>query len=58
MPGGKPAGVRCQHLSDDFACQLFETRDVLKFVQTLEPSLNLWGESAMRYAHRIVGTQT
>ncbi len=23
MPGGKPAGVRCQHLSDDFACQLF-----------------------------------
>ncbi len=23
MPGGKPAGVRCVHLADDYACRLF-----------------------------------
>jgi Fe-S-cluster containining protein len=23
MPGGKPAGVRCLHLAEDFACKLF-----------------------------------
>ena len=24
MPGGKPAGVRCVHLSEDLRCELFE----------------------------------
>lgn len=24
MPGGKPAGVRCVHLSEDLRCGLFE----------------------------------
>jgi uncharacterized protein len=25
MPGGKPAGIRCIHLSNDFLCRLFES---------------------------------
>jgi hypothetical protein len=24
MPGGKPAGVRCIHLTDDFKCAIFD----------------------------------
>ncbi|MGB4293055.1 MAG: YkgJ family cysteine cluster protein [Bacteroidales bacterium] len=23
MPGGKPAGVRCKHLTDDYRCALY-----------------------------------
>lgn len=25
MPGGKPAGVRCIHLSDDYRCGIFNS---------------------------------
>jgi len=25
MPGGKPAGVRCIHLTDDFQCAIYES---------------------------------
>ena len=27
MPGGKPAGVRCIHLLDDYRCALYNTAD-------------------------------
>ena len=27
MPSGKPAGVRCIHLSNDYRCQLFGRSD-------------------------------
>jgi Fe-S-cluster containining protein len=26
MPQGKPAGVRCIHLKDDFSCGIYERR--------------------------------
>jgi hypothetical protein len=27
MPGGKPAGVRCIHLLDDYRCAIYNTPD-------------------------------
>jgi hypothetical protein len=27
MPGGKPAGVQCIHLTEDFRCAIFENPD-------------------------------
>ncbi len=27
MPGGKPAGVRCVHLRDDYSCAIYDSPD-------------------------------
>jgi hypothetical protein len=26
MPDGKPAGTKCIHLSDDYRCEIYDTR--------------------------------
>lgn len=46
MPQGKPAGVRCCQLTDDNLCRLFGQKDRPTVCGSLQPSLEMCGESA------------
>lgn len=43
MPNGKPAGVRCIHLSPDNACELFNRPDRPEFCVKLKPNIEMCG---------------
>lgn len=43
MPNGKPAGVRCLHLTDDERCALFGHPDRPDFCQNLTPQTEMCG---------------
>jgi uncharacterized protein len=45
MPNGKPAGVRCVQLDDDFRCRIFGHPDRPKVCGSLQPSEELCGDS-------------
>jgi uncharacterized protein len=45
MPGGKPAGVPCVHLTPDSRCELFGRADRPTFCGGLQPSREMCGES-------------
>lgn len=45
MPNGKPAGVPCVNLTADFKCQLFGKPERPKFCGSLQPSLEMCGET-------------
>jgi hypothetical protein len=47
MPKGKPAGVRCCQLTDDNLCHLFGQPDRPPVCGSLQPSLEMCGESAV-----------
>lgn len=50
MPNGKPAGVRCIHLTEDNRCSIYEQRP--EVCRRLKPSREMCGETteeAMRY---------
>jgi len=52
MPQGKPAGVRCIHLSEDFRCELFGDPRRPKVCGDLQPSASMCGhtrEQALSY---------
>lgn len=56
MPEGKPAGVRCPHLTDSNLCSLFMTPERPKVCQNLTPSFEMCGNSfkeAMAYLQRL-----
>lgn len=46
MPGGKPAGVRCIHLTTDNRCTLFGKPERPKVCSMLQPSEAMCGQSA------------
>ena len=46
MPNGKPAGVRCVQLADDYRCLLFGKPERPAVCQRLQPSAEMCGESA------------
>jgi Fe-S-cluster containining protein len=46
MPRGKPAGVRCAHLTADNRCALFAHPDRPRFCRKLCPSPAMCGDSA------------
>ncbi len=50
MPHGKPAGVRCIQLLDDFKCALFGKPQRPAFCGGLQPNLEMCGETQ---AHAI-----
>ena len=41
MPNGKPAGVRCVQLLDDFKCAIFGKPERPAFCASLQPSLEM-----------------
>ena len=43
MPNGKPAGVRCIQLLDDFKCALFGKPERPTFCGSLQPSVEMCG---------------
>lgn len=47
MPNGKPAGVRCIQLLDDFKCALFGKPERPAFCGSLQPSLEMCGDEAV-----------
>lgn len=46
LPEGKPAGVRCPHLTDDIRCALFGTPERPATCAGIQPSPEMCGESA------------
>lgn len=46
MPHGKPAGVRCVHLTKDNRCQLFSKPERPAVCNRLRPSEEMCGHSA------------
>ena len=52
----KPAGVRCLHLTDDFACALFGHPDRPDVCRSLKPAPEMCGddrEQAMRWLGHV-----
>jgi Fe-S-cluster containining protein len=45
LPEGKPAGVRCPHLTDDIKCRLFGKPERPAACSGLRPSSEMCGES-------------
>jgi hypothetical protein len=43
MPNGKPAGVRCVQLADDFRCHLFGQSERPAVCSSLRPQLEMCG---------------
>lgn len=56
LPGGKPAGVRCPHLTDALACALFGRPGRPAVCSSLRPSVEMCGEDrghAMAWLGRL-----
>lgn len=52
MPSGKPAGVRCVHLAENFTCKIYLSEDRPAVCKTLKPSEEMCGRNqkeALRY---------
>ena len=45
LPNGKPAGMRCPHLTDDFRCALFGLPDRPTVCTRLRPMAEMCGET-------------
>ncbi|MES2637784.1 MAG: YkgJ family cysteine cluster protein [Pseudomonadota bacterium] len=45
MPNGKPAGVACIHLLNDFKCAIFNMPERPTFCASLQPSEEMCGTS-------------
>ena len=45
MPNGKPAGVRCIQLLDDFKCAIFDKPERPAFCGSLQPNLEMCSDT-------------
>ncbi len=54
MPHGKPAGVPCIHLQQDFRCAIFGQPERPAFCGGLQPSVEMCGENR-EYALQWLG---
>ena len=46
MPNGKPAGVRCVQLTDDFQCRIFDAPERPNVCSSLPPHRDMCGSDA------------
>lgn len=56
MPNGKPSGVRCVQLTDDYRCAIFESPERPKCCSGLRPSEEMCGnsrEEALDYLYEL-----
>ena len=45
MPDGKPAGVRCVQLSDDYRCLIYDRPERPEVCRRLRPNLEMCGDT-------------
>jgi hypothetical protein len=45
MPGGKPAGVRCIHLLEDYRCDIYDTLLIPEVCKRFTPEPEFCGSS-------------
>jgi Fe-S-cluster containining protein len=45
MPSGKPAGVCCIQLADDFTCKIYFSADRPAVCKNLQPSMEMCGKN-------------
>jgi uncharacterized protein len=45
MPGGKPSGIRCIHLLDDYSCDIYNTPDKPKVCSDFKAEPEFCGSS-------------
>jgi len=45
MPGGKPSGVRCIHLTDDYRCAIFDSPTRPKVCSGFQPEPEFCGSN-------------
>ena len=60
MPDGKPAGVRCIHLDDDYTCKLFNSPLRPKACSDFKPEKLICGnsrEEALRIIEKLENTK-
>lgn len=55
LPEGKPAGVRCPHLTDDIRCALFGSPDRPAVCSGLRPGPEMCGDSAEEAHATLIG---
>lgn len=55
MPKGKPAGVRCIQLADDFSCKIFDSPERPKVCSGFKAEKLICGDSA-REAYEIIAS--
>jgi hypothetical protein len=53
MPDGKPAGVRCVQLLDDFRCAIFGQPERPAVCGSLQPSIEMCGSTARDAYERL-----
>ena len=53
MPEGKPAGVRCIHLTDDLKCNIYGSPDRPKVCTNFKPELLICGNSREEAIERL-----
>ncbi len=57
MPEGKPAGIRCLHLLDDYSCAIYNTPDRPKVCSDFKAEAEFCGssrEEALRILNSLV----
>src|SRR2546430_2700621 len=57
MPNGKPAGVRCLHLTRDNRCKLFGKPERPEVCNRLQPSEDMCGRSAQEAFIRLASLE-
>ncbi len=57
MPDGKPAGVRCIHLTKNNRCQLFGRPERPQVCERLQPSASMCGCSAREAFTRLASLE-
>jgi hypothetical protein len=55
MPGGKPAGVRCLHLLDDYRCDIYNDQDYPRVCAGFNAEKEFCGDNREE-AMRILGS--
>jgi len=57
MPNGKPAGVRCLHLTTDNRCELFGKPQRPEVCKKLQPSEEMCGHTAQEAFIRLIALE-
>ena len=57
MPGGKPAGVRCVQLDDDYRCRIFGSPERPEVCGRLRPEPEMCGPDRAHALHWIAGLE-
>ena len=57
MPNGKPAGVRCIHLADDFSCKIFNSPDRPKVCSGFKAEKIICGNNAQEAKEIIMSLE-